>query len=275
MDDSPQGSTVCPQCGRLIGFVEPTCSYCGSARRAPSLVDAFWKMLDRAGVTRVLVAANAIAYTGSLLLTGESALQAKGSFLSILGPSMAAVRRLGVLEPERVRATGEAWTLVTSAFLHGGLIHILFNMMALYSVGRFFEGVMGPARFTILYMASALTGSAACLLSSSPVLGASGAIFGLIGAGIALGTVFARRLGPHGASIRRQFGSWAFNGLIISLLPGISWLGHGGGFVGGLLVCPILMSIPNERGREPAFLRWIGLGLLVLVPVAFALALVR
>ena len=85
-------------------------------------------------------------------------------------------------------ADGEWWRLITTAFLHAGLLHLVFNMLALWWFGRILEGSLGHWRFLGLYIASALAGSAGALLLSpdTPTVGASGAVFGIFGAGLVL-----------------------------------------------------------------------------------------
>src|SRR5437879_3607367 len=86
------------------------------------------------------------------------------------------------------RETGGSWRLITATFLHAGLLHIAFNMWALVWLGTAVEGALGHLRFLLLYLASGLAGSAGALVWSphQPVVGASGAIFGILGAGLIL-----------------------------------------------------------------------------------------
>jgi rhomboid protease GluP len=146
------------------------------------------------------------------------------------------VLRMGALVPALV-AEGEAWRLVTSAFLHSGLVHLMLNMISLYFLGSFAEVVFGRSRFLALYFISGIAGGLAYLYFGSfnaPAVGASGAIFGLLG-------------GVFGFAIRR--GTFSMRNPVISQLliltalnlflgatiPGVSNTAHIGGLIGGLV----------------------------------------
>jgi membrane associated rhomboid family serine protease len=128
---------------------------------------------------------------------------------------------------------GEWWRLVTAAFLHYGPIHLLLNMVALYWFGSLLEERIGSGRYVLLYLVSGISGSAGALLWSNgfltPTVGASGAIFGILGAGLVL---------------ERQrdyvFGGSALGVIVINFvftfsISGISKGGHIGGLVGGII----------------------------------------
>jgi membrane associated rhomboid family serine protease len=128
---------------------------------------------------------------------------------------------------------GEWWRLVTAAFLHYGPVHLLLNMVALYWFGSLLEERIGSARYLLLYLVSGIAGSAGALLWSNgfltPTVGASGAIFGILGAGLVL---------------ERQrdyvFGGSALGVIVINFvftfsISGISKGGHIGGLVGGII----------------------------------------
>ena len=136
------------------------------------------------------------------------------------------------------------WTILTGAFLHGGLLHILFNMLSLYWVGRAIEPVMGRWRFLTLYLVSALGGSAFilawCLIQPSEIfvstVGASGAVFGLFGAVF----VLQRLGGSDTTSILTLLGINLVYGFVVS---GISWQGHIGGAIAGVAATWVLARL--------------------------------
>lgn len=143
-------------------------------------------------------------------------------------------------------ADGQLYRLLTSAFLHYGPMHLLLNMWALYVVGPQLEGLLGRSRFSALYLLSALGGSVAVYLLApldTATAGASGAIFGLFGATLVVG----RRL-------RMDIG-WVAAIIVINLvftftIPRISWQGHVGGLITGLLVaCAYVYPAPARRNR--------------------------
>jgi len=142
---------------------------------------------------------------------------------------------------------GDWWRMVSSMFLHANIIHLAFNMYALWAFGPAIEARYGHARYFLLYMASGLCGSAGAMALSSPfapTVGASGAIFGLMGAYVAIAKVHgARDMGGIGAVI-------AINLFITISVPGISIGGHLGGLIGGL-ICGIGYELIGRRFRGP------------------------
>ena len=162
----------------------------------------------------------------------------------------------GALVPAAV-ADGRVWLLLSSMFLHSGFIHLALNMLSLYFLGSFVEQAFGKSRFLALYLSSGLAGGIAYLYFGAfdrPAVGASGAIFGLLG-------------GVLGYSVRRGTFSWQ-NPLIRQLLiltalnlyfgfsvPNISNTAHIGGLVGGAafgwLTAPTVYSSKTLRAATP------------------------
>ncbi len=140
-------------------------------------------------------------------------------------------------------AAGDYYRLITSAFVHFGIAHILFNMWALYVLGPPLEQHLGRLRFAALYGLSALGGSVLVYLAapiSAQTAGASGAVFGLFGATF----VVARRLK---LDIRWLIILIAANVVITFTVPGVSWQGHLGGLVTGALIAAAYVYPPKER----------------------------
>jgi membrane associated rhomboid family serine protease len=155
------------------------------------------------------------------------------------------------------------WRLVTSMFLHENLIHIGFNMVALYLIGTPVEQYLGRARYVGLYFVSGVAGSAGALLQTplTPVLGASGAIFGILGAMLILEWQITGRLAGNAMT-------WIVINLVISFaIPNVSWGGHLGGLVGGIL---ITLAYAHWRGGRAQYGQLGPLGVLGLVAVAAA-----
>jgi membrane associated rhomboid family serine protease len=153
-----------------------------------------------------------------------------------------------VLQPRVVAADGDLYRLVTSAFLHYGLTHLLFNMWALYVVGPPLEMWLGRLRFGALYALSALGGSVLVYLLSpvqAATAGASGAVFGLFGASFVIG----RRLN---LDVRWVIGLIAINLVFTFVFPlisslNISWQGHVGGLVTGSVIAAAYAYSPRDR----------------------------
>jgi membrane associated rhomboid family serine protease len=179
-------------------------------------------------LTRVLVAINVIVYLWEQL-TGFNSLEMGGGLI-----------------PSYVEA-GQWWRIFTSAFLHADLMHIAFNMFALFQVGTFVEMIYGAPRMAIIYTLAALGGGIAVVYFAPdvPTIGASGAIFGLFGALAVAGL----RLGQPGRQILQQSTGIIVINLIISFFPGsnISYQDHIGGLIAGTLCGLLLFRIPRPR----------------------------
>lgn len=158
----------------------------------------------------------------------------------------------------------EPWRMLTAAFLHstGFLLHIAFNMYALWIMGQALEPLLGRARFLALYLLAAFGGSVAVLLLSNPlqsVVGASGAVFGLFGAML----VVQRR---RGGDVRQLVVLIAINGVLGFVVPGISWQAHLGGLLTGAAAAAIIAYAP--KGSNRTLIHWGGLAGLALILVA-------
>lgn len=154
---------------------------------------------------------------------------------------------------------GEWWRLVTAMFLHASVLHIAFNMFALYWLGTVVEEALGTGRFLLVYFASGLAGSAGALVFSSPVavtVGASGAIFGIMGALLVLEYM------TTGSFAGQAMGLIVINMVITFTIPNISVGGHLGGLIGGIAATYVLM---RTRYARPS---WIGPGLVAGIGVA-------
>ena len=143
-------------------------------------------------------------------------------------------------------ADGAYWQLLTSAFTQVEIWHIGFNMLALWVLGPQLELAIGRARFIALYLLSALAGSALVYWSSFEyglTLGASGAVFGLMGALL----VVAYKVKADVQQILIWIG---INAVLTFTFSGISWQGHLGGFLGGVVIAAILVYAPRQRRTQ-------------------------
>ncbi|KAA1420333.1 rhomboid family intramembrane serine protease [Nocardioides humilatus] len=162
-------------------------------------------------------------------------------------------------------ADGAYWQLVTSMFSHVEILHIGFNMVLLYVLGPQLEMALGRVRYLALYLVSGLAGSVSVYwLSSetSSTLGASGAIFGLIG-GLAVVSFKVN------GNIQNVAGLLLVNIAATIFVPGISWQGHLGGFVGGLIVTALLVYAPKDRRSQ---LQAAGIGLVTVALLVATIA---
>ena len=257
------GRPACPDCLREapVGFQCTDCVHAGGQeeqrRRHRGYQEAglgrrtvFGARLSQSVlVTQVILAVNVLVY----LFT---AFQAQ----SVNGNDASAVFQRGSLYVTATLGNNEWWRVLTSGFLHFGPIHIAVNMFSLWMMGRALEQVCGRGRYLALYFISMLGASTAVLVfdeSSPPTVGASGALFGLMGAYAVL--VLKLRLNPTGLII-----TLALNAFITFGIPGISIYAHVGGLVTGALVTVALLYAPQADQT-----RWQAVGLTII-----ALALV-
>ena len=165
-------------------------------------------------------------------------------------------------------ADGAYWQVVTTMFTHVEIWHIGFNMLALWFLGPQLELAIGRIRFLALYFLSGLAGSAMVLwLTGSHVqtFGASGAIFGLMGALL----VVAVKVGGNVS----QIGGWLLiNAVLTFTFPNISWQGHLGGFLGGVLIAAVIVYSPRERRTMWQLVGLVSIGLLLLAAIAARVA---
>lgn len=164
-------------------------------------------------------------------------------------------------------ADGEWWRLVTAGFLHASVIHIAFNMLMLWWFGQALEAALGRGRFLGIYLVSALAGSAGALLLSAAntnTVGASGAVFGILGAGLVLER---RQMYVFGGA---ALGVVLLNVVFTFAVSNISIGGHLGGLLGGMLAVLAL----SAAGRHPVYGRLDLLAVLSLVGIAAASVLI-
>ncbi|HZY66041.1 MAG: rhomboid family intramembrane serine protease [Actinomycetota bacterium] len=209
----------------------------------------------RLPVTASLIAANVLVYLAVSALAASAGVPWNIALVNQIGE----VINDGALVPEAV-AQGQAWRLLTSIFLHSGLVHLAFNMVALYFLGTFAESAFGRWRFFALYVLSGLSGGLAYLYFggfSEPAVGASGAIFGLLGS--ILG--YALRRGTfswQNPVIRQLLILLAINVYLGVSIDNISNTAHMGGLAGGFafgwLMAPTVYSQKKLRALTPVAL---------------------
>ena len=164
---------------------------------------------------------------------------------------------------------GEWWRMLTYAFTHGGILHLVFNMVVLYQIGPLLEVEIGRSRFLILYTLTAMTATLADLLwhPNIPVVGASGALFGLIGFAIA----WYHRLGGFQALELRNFMlKWAAFSFVFGLMVGADNAAHLGGALGGAAIGFILPLNSWTRRKTDKLCTVLAWGCALLIVAAFA-----
>lgn len=225
-------SILCPNCRKLISTDEPKCPYCGLAR--PGLH-------NMAGIIRKIFVLNPIltiiyvniAFYVLALILNPSGIFSGGGLFSFLSPSGQSLLLLGASGTYPVLDLGRYWSLISASFLHGGILHLGFNMMALYQLGPFVLRVFGFHRFFIIYILTGIAGFALSLVFGVRfTIGASASICGLIGAITYYGK---NRGGEFGQAIYKQALVWIVAIIVFGLIvPSINNWAHGGGVVSGI-----------------------------------------
>ncbi len=256
---------ICPSCGSLNGAGDRRCGSCGA--RLPSAAANFFAKVfglilpGVSPVTAGLIGLIVVDFLVQLVLS-------RGS--SLLRPDLASLLRVGALESQLV-GMGQWWRILTSVFVHIGIIHIAFNLYALISVSHFLEREIGSVRYFGLFLLSGAAGSAAsfALRSHAVMAGASGALFGLIGFSIAY---FRRQGGFRAREIQSFMVRWAIYGFIFGLMVRADNIAHAGGFAAGFLLGLVMEFRMDVRvRRDRAWKALAGLLALALLAALYSL----
>jgi membrane associated rhomboid family serine protease len=203
-----------------------------SARPAAAERLRRWNAGQTAIVTKLIIAANVVVFL--IGLKGGSVINGEGSVQFDLGLNAIPLR------------DGEWYRLITSGFTHAGILHLGLNMWFIWIIGQMLERAIGSVRFTLLYFAALLAGSAGALIADPLALtvGASGAAFGLLGA-MAVG------MRQRGMSVlRSDIGMLLILNLGLTFaIPGIAIGGHIGGLIGGG-ICGVALLAPRRERRS-------------------------
>jgi rhomboid protease GluP len=243
-------SIICPNCRKLISSDEPECPYCGLKR--PGLHNAVGfirNIFFTFDPVKAIIYTNVVLYIFALLLNPGEIFSNSGGAFDFLSPSNKSLFLLGATGTIPVFQFHHYWTLISASFLHGSILHIIFNMMALAQLGPFILREFGIYRFFNIYILSGIAGFIASLLFGVPfTIGASASLCGLIGAIIYYGK---SRGGYYGQAIYKQAMGWVA-GLVIFgiLISGINNWAHGGGLLSGILLA-FLMGY-NDKSPETA-----------------------
>jgi membrane associated rhomboid family serine protease len=244
------GRPICPDCMTTT----PVGMRCPECAREKTVVKHIRDTVRRPEVTLTLIAINVVAFLaeGNISITGQptNKVYEEGALIGSFPGS-----ELGV-------AHGQWWRIVTGGFLHENLLHIGFNMYVLYILGQMLEPVLGRLRFGLIYAVSLLAGSLGALIVSphSPTVGASGAVFGIMGA--AAVEMRARQI----PLMQSGVGGLILINLVISFtLPGISWGGHVGGLIAGALTAQLIQTGARRRMQALALAACVVLGVAAFV----------
>lgn len=248
------GRPICPECmtSTPVGMRCPECA----RERTRVVRNPTGLAAGGAPFTLTMIGLCVLAYLAEMVGGGASPLEGGGSVIgdfALFGPAVDA---------------GEWYRLVTSGFLHAGLMHLAFNMIALYFLGSLLEPAVGTRRFAAIYVVSLLGGSFGALLLDPDrfTVGASGAVFGLMAAGF----LVARDRGLD--DIAAQIGLFVVINLVLTFsVASISVGGHLGGLAAGGLAA-LALAAGERRGRAGDLLVWGAFAALAVVAVVGALA---
>lgn len=242
---------MCPSCRSLVPAGQGTCPSCSISLASVSAPGAARYLANAIplsrSVTALLVSANVAVYVLMGFAAGFSKPRGGGisGLFSLMSFDSSTLARFGWGYGPWVYYAGEIWRLFTPLFLHAGLIHLFFNCYVLVQVGRLIEDEFGSSRTWVIYLLSGVSGGLASNfvrpllgLGNVPYVGASGAVFGLIGLAMITGW---RRGGPAGNAIKRSMISWTMYVLLFGFMVGADNFAHIGGLAGGV-VCGLVVN---------------------------------
>lgn len=292
--------SVCRNCGALIGAGETSCSLCGAAKAAavnsqsqasasasapsPHVHDGETIRFARAILSRpyIFTIAFIVANVFVFLLTSQAGAD----------ENVAVLIRYGAKVNSLIDRQLEWWRFVTPIFLHGNLVHLFMNMYGLWAIGPYVERLYGSAKFVFFWVATGIAGVVASYLSVQPGIhssgplgrfifkdnpnlisvGASGALFGLIGVLFVFGIKFRHEL-PEG--FKRAFGLGMLPTILLNvaigfMIPVIDNAAHMGGLISGALLALVVgYKRPGERSGVAVFWHVLQIAALALVAVSF------
>jgi rhomboid protease GluP len=257
---------MCQVCRGLIEASASTCPLCGREAVPPARISTAGLTAGGNFFSLVLLTINIALF---VLMSIVEVRSGRGADSFIQSASSGVLNDFGALVPSLVR-DGQWWRLVTFNFLHIGLVHLMFNSSALFSIGPQVEEAFGPQKFVFIYIGTGVaSGIASYLFLPAGTAGASGAIFGLIG----VMAVYGYRLGGSmGRALTRQMLIWAGIGIMFGFFIGANNVAHVGGFIAGGALGFVLA--PDAPGTVRASALWnaAAIGCVGLVAISFALA---
>ena len=246
------GSVVCASCGSLVGVNDDVCYSCG--RRNPGLwgyAGAIRRLGSDLGFVQIVIMGSSILYVLSLLMSNG---QIGMNGFNLLAPSTRALVQLGASGALPFFVMDRWWTVLSAGWLHGSLLHILFNMYWVRQLGPATADVFGPGRMVIIYTMAGVVGFlassfAGLYLQGVPLIGgadltvgASASIFGLLGALVAYGKL------RGDSAVTQQALVYAVMLFVFGLvMSGVDNWAHAGGFAGGYLTARLLDPWKAER----------------------------
>ncbi len=264
---------LCPNCRKLISRDEPACPYCGLSKPGSAVRERLLRisLLNPEHLIQVILYTNIAFFILSLALN-VSDLGFSSNPFRFLSPSSQSLILLGASGTIPIDGFGRWWTVLTASFLHGGILHIFFNMAALWQLGPFVMHEFGASRFAVIYLLSGIAGFVVSYFAGVPfTLGASASVCGLIGAILYYGK---SRGGYYGQAVYKQAMGWTIGLILFGLLvQGINNWAHGGGIISGIGLGFILGY--HERKKETIFHKILASGLILVTVIFLGSALLQ
>lgn len=261
-----RGAIICPNCGKLINANAKECIHCGYKNPGRKGFNPISQYLNVEFIQLITIFC-VVIFIFSILLDPSNLFKQHG-LLNLLAPSTYILDKLGMTGSYAMKH-GRWWTLITAIYLHGSLLHILFNVLWIRHLGPVVEDFFSSSRLIIIFTISGVAGFfVSNIMGISFTIGASGSIFGLLGALIYYGR---NRGGVFGEAIFRQLMGWAILLFIFGfLMSGINNFAHGGGFIGGYLSAKILGY--NEKKPETLLHKNLAAITIIITIISFILA---
>ena len=248
MANPQRQSILCPNCKKLISASESKCPYCGTKKPSSWWKNNSWTrgLRDSDQFVKIIIAVNVGMYLISILLNPRATGLSMNP-LTFLSPSDTSLFIMGATGTVPIDEYHRLWTLVSASFLHGGILHIFFNMAALRQLATVVNREFGVYRMFVIYTVSGIIGFWISYLAGITfTIGASASVCGLVGALLYYGK---SRGGIYGRNLYRQIFGWVVFLFIFGLIvPGINNWGHGGGILAGIIFGYLLGY--QEKKRE-------------------------
>lgn len=238
-------SIICPNCKKLISSDEPVCPYCGISKPGSKRFKLFGikGKISSGEIVSYIIYVNIIMYVISIIIVPSN-----GNLFALMSPSNSSLMLLGASGTIPIdNLNGRWWTLLSANYLHSGILHIFFNMVALKQIGGLVLREFGANRLIIIYTGGGIIGFFVSYLAGiNFTIGASAAVSSLIGAVLYYGK---SRGGVYGKAVFKEVSGWVIGLALFGLLiPGINNWAHGGGIIAGIIISFIVGY--SEKRRE-------------------------
>lgn len=250
MENGGRRSILCPNCRKLISTDESKCPYCGLSHPGSWFKNNVWTrtLVNSDDFVKIVIYVNAGMFILSILMNPTSMGLSMNPF-AFLSPDNRSLLLLGASGTIPIDRFGRWWSLLSANYLHGGILHILFNMMAIRQIAPLVFQEYGSYRLISIYTLSGVGGYVVSYLAGIPfTIGASAALCGLIGSALYYGK---SRGGYYGQVIYKQVSGWVIGIFVFGFLfPGINNWAHGGGLLAGIVLA---FALGYEERRAENF----------------------